>query len=88
MNTAYTIDAFDSRQISHRVLTVALKKSKQSWYFVILRNAYGGALLGMGGLFYVIMSGGTADLTTADPGRSLIQKPERSGLACYRIHLS
>lgn len=72
MNTAYTIDAFDSRQISHRVLTVALKKSKQSWYYVILRNAYGGALLGMGGLFYVIVSGGSAALTTADPGKHFL----------------
>lgn len=68
MNSAHTIDALDSRQISNRVLTVAFKKFKQSWYYVLLRNAYGGALLGMGALFSLIVAGGSANLATEDTG--------------------
>lgn len=64
MNT----DAYSPVQTTQRVLIAAAAKAKQPYQNVVLRNFYGGSLLGMGCMFSILVTGGATSLTADDPG--------------------
>lgn len=61
-------DAYTPVQTSQRVLAAAHHKLTQPYQNTLLRNFMGGCMIGMGGMFYIIASGGAAELTAEDPG--------------------
>lgn len=68
MNT----DAYTPVQTTQRVLVAAAAKASQPYQNVLLRNFYGGSLLGMGCMFSILATGGATQLTTEDPGLTKI----------------
>lgn len=68
MNT----DAYTPVQTTQRVLIAAAAKAKQPYQNVVLRNFFGGSLLGMGCMFSILATGGATELTADDPGLTKI----------------
>lgn len=64
MNT----DAYTPVQTTQRIIIAAAAKAKQPYQNVVLRNFYGGALLGMGCMFSILITGGATSVTADDPG--------------------
>jgi len=68
MNT----DAYTPKETTRRIIIASEAKAKQPYQNVVLRNFYGGSLLGMGCMFSILATGGAPQLTSDNPGLTKI----------------